>query len=1012
MTRLLRVELAESIPALRGDCDEDLLILATYSGVPIMRLHLPSIGRCLRTDALLAALVRRAVTSKITLDDAVNALEARMADLTPREPLHVSVVVCTHRRPESLAVLLAALRRLDPPPGETIVVDNAPGEMDCRELAEASGARYVREDVPGLDIARATGARTARGEVIAFTDDDVVPAVSWLKRVPELFDNPEVGCVAGPVLPLEMATAAHRKHELYATLNRGFLRREEDWTTLRAAHAPELGVGANMIFRRAALRHPERVFPPELDAGTPSRSGGDGYALYRSIVDGWSVIYDPATYVLHSHRHAERAFEQAVRGYGIGLGCWTGTILLKDRDLGALSLGLTPIPYLWQTALKYLAGETDQAELRVAWAMVQGLLESPRHLHRARRAARSRTTPAAGGTARPNGPAALTDGSETDSAAQETLSVLLIGAGAGDCQAQSLHEHPRVAEVIALPHFRDQKAVALRQTIISARGSTVLLWDSRSECRDDFIEAHARAHDGIGEHVAIGPIEAVCGDRRLSSRVRSHEVLGCAARVKAGTASALDVGEVNVSFSRALLEEHLVAGAGVGVQAIRKAALSASLAGCSLGTVPVTASREYRGTFSSLMVEQHALGRAAAELAANPSIESDLPAILRSRGQPQPYDRALSSPTATHFWGTALAVLECARMRRLWAKVVGALLERSFRSGVAATHDLRLLKDVKACVTVELRATEHIGLEALRGSLAVVRDRGRVVGTTEIGARAGSHDAAHAIVAATGPKFWADNTPDRVRSEAVEAVELPTTTILSGDPDAAALGDPLPAGVTVRALPLGLEGRGWWTAVDRAIRACTTELVALPLPHRAVTVAWIDELRLALSGSAIGMAAGVGIDDQWPAHPITLLWKSGATGADSFEPVWVDYIAVRPEAYVSAGGFDLDHCAVGHQFAPCDLLHRFLHQSGTVSWTVAPGIVRHPTGAEDGYPAAILGVIHGASVRRGTSHALGALAVRTLGLIAAAAHPIGVLRSREPIRDLLRFLHGVTTGLH
>jgi hypothetical protein len=67
---------------------------------------------------------------------------------------------------------------------------------------------------------------------------------------------------------------------------------------------------------------------------------------------------------------------------------------------------------------------------------------------------------------------------------------------------------------------------------------------------------------------------------------------------------------------------------------------------------------------------------------------------------------------------------------------------------------------------------------------------------------------------------------------------------------------------------------------------------------------------------------------------------------------------------------------------------------------------------EDGYPAAILGVIHGASVRRGTSHALGALAVRTLGLIAAAAHPIGVLRSREPIRDLLRFLHGVTTGLH
>ena len=106
---------------------------------------------------------------------------------TPEEkwaPLTCSVVVCTHRRPQYVPDLLRALERLDPAPDEIVVVDNDPGELDCRAEVERGGSRYVREDRRGLDNARNTGLGAARGELVAFTDDDCVPAVTWLRKLP------------------------------------------------------------------------------------------------------------------------------------------------------------------------------------------------------------------------------------------------------------------------------------------------------------------------------------------------------------------------------------------------------------------------------------------------------------------------------------------------------------------------------------------------------------------------------------------------------------------------------------------------------------------------------------------------------------------------------------------------------------------------------------------------------------------------------------------------------------
>lgn len=1014
-TRLVRLELSETIPSLDLEHQAELWILATQLGMPVAKLHLPSIGRSAQSASLLAAIVRREAAVSVSFEQTVRQLEARIADAAAREHLTVSVIVCTHRRPRSLAVLLAALRELEPRPDEIVVVDNAPGAQDCRQLADESRARYVREDVQGLDVARAAGVRAARGAIVAFTDDDVVPAVGWLGRVSELFADPAVGCVVGPVLPLELATEAQRKHELYAPLNRGFVRHDEDWTTLRAGSAPELGVGANMLFRRAALRRPERSFPPELDAGTPSQSGGDGYALYRCIVDGWRVIYDPSTHVFHDHRRDDEAFDGAVRGYGIGLGCFTGTVLARDRDPSVLPLGLTPISSLLRTCQAYLAGEANRAELGISWTMLRGLIESPAHLLKARRLAAGRSTRPSGHLDRAVDPVVVGSGRQPVRG-RTKLSVVLIGPRREDFDLRVLSDHPRVSELVWLTEAGELGAADWRQASARVTGDAILFWDPRSDCRTDFIEAHAAAHDTWSRLIGVGDLEAVCGDDRLASRLRCREVLGHAGNVRSAAMTVLDVGEANVSVSRELLTATGERDAGIRLSPVQEIVINATATamGASLRRIPVCATREYRATFESLVAAQRQLGRLMAHRAPrHPSIDSALSDRVRSTGRMHRSDRLLSSLIAVHAFAVLLSMLERFRMRRLWFNAVEPLLECSFRSGVGSGGRSALPAAVTPTTRIELTSGDDLKLGLLRGSHALIYEAGRSVGNVWISPRADRHEAARTIAAAIEPEYWARRSADTFPNEAIDRAKLPSATIFVCDSAVSRLGDPSPAGITVARLPTGIGEPDWAIAADAAIRGCKTEIAALPLPGRSISVAWTDEMRLSLSGSSIGMAAGVGLDDRWPAQAIKLLWKGRGGDTGSFEPVWVDFIAVRPDAYMSAGGFDLAHCMVGHQYAPCELLHRFLRHGATVAWTVAPGIVADARGAADGDLASVQGVIHGASVGRGVPHALGLLAVTTLSMLTAALSPVSLLRGRDrgSVVSLVRFLRGVTVGL-
>ncbi|HXE46243.1 MAG TPA: glycosyltransferase [Conexibacter sp.] len=383
--------------------------LVLHRGRPVARVDLASPGRT-TGDALQTAALARWADWEVTRELLVERLRARLgvAGIDPAPPpLAISVVVCTHRRPDDLGRLLGALGELDPRPHEVVVVDNDPGEHDCEAAVRAAGVRYVREDRRGLDNARNAGIAAARGTIVAFIDDDCVPSRGWLGRLPIELANPAVVGVTGPAFPHTLDTAARRRMERQGSLARGLRRIEFDWLSFAVADAGAIGVGANMAFRRAALLAlGPQPFPPELDAGTATESGGDTYVMAKLLARGHRLVYDPATFVYHRHRRDPVALHRAFFGYGVGLGAALAKLTVDDKELSAPATWLWLLSQYRSTQQRRLAGLADAVETRLAWDFVRGGVRGPLRWRRALREAAAQERARARGDAPAEAPAA------------------------------------------------------------------------------------------------------------------------------------------------------------------------------------------------------------------------------------------------------------------------------------------------------------------------------------------------------------------------------------------------------------------------------------------------------------------------------------------------------------------------------------------------------------------------------------------------------------------------------
>lgn len=266
----------------------------------------------------------------------------------------VSVVVATRDRPLLLAACLRSLQTLAYPRYEIIVVDNAPRGNETVELVGGmvrdgkAPVGYLREDTPGLSSARNSGLRAARGDLIAFTDDDVLVDRHWLTHLVAAFRRTErVACVTGNILPLEIETPAQLWVERFGGLGKGDAPRIFDLAAHRAPGplfpyaAGMFGSGANVAFDTRLLRA-MGGFDPALSTGTPARGGEDLAAFFTVLTRGYRLAYEPAAIVRHRHYREEAELRRQLHGYGVGLTAYLTKVVLDDPRRAVDLLGRIP----------------------------------------------------------------------------------------------------------------------------------------------------------------------------------------------------------------------------------------------------------------------------------------------------------------------------------------------------------------------------------------------------------------------------------------------------------------------------------------------------------------------------------------------------------------------------------------------------------------------------------------------------------------------------------------------
>ena len=234
------------------------------------------------------------------------------------EKVDISVVVCTRNRSESLKNCLESLNSQTCMPNEIIVVDNAPSDDSTRLVVESyENVTYYKESLPGLDIARNSGARVANCPIVAYTDDDVMVDTLWSYRIWETFLNKTIHAMTGLVIASSLETESQQIFEKNWGFNKGYqdiyFSKEFISTISTMPKVWEIGAGANMAFRKSAIES-VNYFDDRLDVGAAGCSG-DSEIWFRILSKNMSIHYNPRVFVYHDHRKEMKQLHKQLFGY-------------------------------------------------------------------------------------------------------------------------------------------------------------------------------------------------------------------------------------------------------------------------------------------------------------------------------------------------------------------------------------------------------------------------------------------------------------------------------------------------------------------------------------------------------------------------------------------------------------------------------------------------------------------------------------------------------------------------
>jgi glucosyl-dolichyl phosphate glucuronosyltransferase len=238
--------------------------------------------------------------------------------------MFVSVAVCTYNRHQYLRLLLDSLLQqvynVSEDHIEIIVVDNNSTDA-TRAVVEVAAAhaavpiRYIHEPQQGVSYARNAAIGAARGDVIAFIDDDATADPCWVSEIIRVFEVTSATCVGGRIdLGWQAPRPVWVPDQLLSFL--GYLDYGDE---VRPLQGKQLPFGGNLAIR-AAFLHGNSGFDVSLGRKGSKMLDAEEIELGSRIRrQGGEIWYSPGALVVHAV-----VPERLQPGYFLNYAYWRG----------------------------------------------------------------------------------------------------------------------------------------------------------------------------------------------------------------------------------------------------------------------------------------------------------------------------------------------------------------------------------------------------------------------------------------------------------------------------------------------------------------------------------------------------------------------------------------------------------------------------------------------------------------------------------------------------------------
>lgn len=227
---------------------------------------------------------------------------------------NVSLIIPTYNNEATLRACLESIKKQTLTPIEIIISDGHSTDQTL-SIARAFGCKIVFEEGGTRAAACNIALKSAEGELIAFTDSDVIAKEDWLEKLVSTFEvmgDNDIVCITGPNIEYPNESLFGKAvTAVYNTFLGGAWSEQVRSIFNKEGRFVDSAAGCNAIYKREAL---DEVLPFNETLLTAE----DTDINYKLLKQGYKLFFNPEAIVYHQRPQSHKALRSKSKKYAIG----------------------------------------------------------------------------------------------------------------------------------------------------------------------------------------------------------------------------------------------------------------------------------------------------------------------------------------------------------------------------------------------------------------------------------------------------------------------------------------------------------------------------------------------------------------------------------------------------------------------------------------------------------------------------------------------------------------------